>query len=274
MTLMRLRPSRLFISRRLHSSETWFHQGPVGDEFGDWEELDYSDEYWSGDPQLLNHTQSVNAFLKTLTDRRVKRDALRALRGSILRTELYALDGSRTSSAPIRSNGILLRSSEESPPGHDDEERLHLFFPHLRAQRTTQWERGDDPMTQFTFTDDYDEFGQPQGQTKIACPRGWRELNDQPDERYLATRTRTVYAKPVETQVHIRDRVAKTTTYELENTAGKLLLDLANLLDTSGGLKVIGQTLNYYDGDAFVGLAFGQVGKIWGSHQNRTPRPH
>ena len=25
-------------------TKTWFHQGPVGDEFGEWEEVDYSDE--------------------------------------------------------------------------------------------------------------------------------------------------------------------------------------------------------------------------------------
>ena len=29
-------------SRRRPETRTWFHQGPVGDEFGDWEELDYT----------------------------------------------------------------------------------------------------------------------------------------------------------------------------------------------------------------------------------------
>ena len=85
-------------------SKTWFHQGPVGDEFGDWEELDCSDEYWSGDPELLKHTETVNQFLQRLPAtsgvRRVKRDALRTLRGSILRTELYAHDGSDREKRP------------------------------------------------------------------------------------------------------------------------------------------------------------------------------
>ena len=242
-------------------TKTWFHQGPVGEESGDWQELDYSDEYWSGDRQLLNHTQSINAFLKTLTDRRVKRDALRVLRGSILRTELYALDGSVREESPYTVTEHAYGLREESPPGPDDKERLHLFFPHLKAQRTTQWERGDDPMTQFTFTDDYDEFGQPQRQTQIACPRGWRKLDDESLNPYLVTCTRTAYAKSVDPQVHIRDRVAMTTSYEIKNSSGKSVLDLANLLDTSADLKVIGQTLNYYDGDAFQGLPFGQVGK-------------
>ena len=39
-------------------------------------------------------------------------------------------------------------------------ERQRIFFPHPLAQRTTQWERGDEPMTRFVFTDDYDGYGQ------------------------------------------------------------------------------------------------------------------
>ena len=89
-------------------TRTWFHQGPVGDEFGDWQELDCSDEYWSGDPPLLSHIETVNLFLKGLPERRVKRDALRALRGSILRTELYALDGSGSTGPALYHFGIQL----------------------------------------------------------------------------------------------------------------------------------------------------------------------
>ena len=73
-------------------TKTWFHQGPVGDEFGEWEEADYSDEYWPGDPQVLARPHAMADILKALP-RRARRDALRALRGSVLRTELYALDG-------------------------------------------------------------------------------------------------------------------------------------------------------------------------------------
>jgi len=74
-------------------TRTWFHQGPVDDDTGDWHELDWAADYWPGDPEALGHTDGVNAFLRTLTDPRSRRDALRALRGSALRTELYALDG-------------------------------------------------------------------------------------------------------------------------------------------------------------------------------------
>ena len=49
---------------------------------------------------------------------------------------------------------------------------LHIFFPFSIAQRTTQWERGEEPMTQVSFTADYDDFGQPRMQASIAVPRG------------------------------------------------------------------------------------------------------
>src|SRR6185312_14636741 len=85
-------------------TKIWFHQGAVGDAYGDWEEKDYRDEYWSGDDQMLDHQGGISAFLasfpQTPTSRRIKRDALRTLRGSVLRTELYALDGSERESRP------------------------------------------------------------------------------------------------------------------------------------------------------------------------------
>lgn len=251
-------------------TKTWFHQGPVGDEYGDWEELDWSDEYWKGDPQLLKHTEAVNQFLKnwpaTPDGRRVKRDALRTLRGSILRTELYAFDGSVREERPYTVTESSYGLVEIERPSASDTQRLHIFYPHITSQRTTQWERGDDPMTQFSFTrytdskDVFDPFGRPLAQTQVSCPRGWRGLDDQPAEPYLATRSRTVYAEPTDPKVYIHTRTAKSTSYELANTSGKRVLDLAAMNDASVDLKLIGQTLSYYDGKAFEGLPLGQVG--------------
>ena len=34
-------------------ARTWFHQGAVGPEFGEWVELDYTDEYWQEDAGML-----------------------------------------------------------------------------------------------------------------------------------------------------------------------------------------------------------------------------
>ncbi len=100
-------------------TKIWHHLGPVGPEFGDWDEIDCRHEYWDGDPGVWDqvtdveeslsssveaHLQShhIPSFLAGIADRRVKRDAMRTLRGSVLRTELYALDGGEEKIAPIR----------------------------------------------------------------------------------------------------------------------------------------------------------------------------
>ena len=113
----------------------------------------------------------MNAFLQNLTEPRHRRDALRTLRGSTLRTELYALDGTDRQDRPYTVTEQTYGLREESPPEPGDPPRLRIFFPHPLAQRTTQWERGDEPMTRFAFTDDYDAYGQPRRQVSLAVPR-------------------------------------------------------------------------------------------------------
>jgi RHS repeat-associated protein len=253
-------------------SKTWFHQGPVAGEQGDWQELNWSDQYWTGDPQILKHTETVNQFLKDLPPtpdvRRVKRDALRTLRGSILRAELYALDGSERENRPYTVSESSYGLVEIEPLADGDTSHLHIFYPHAISQRTTQWERGNDPMTQFSYIhyrdDDknFDFYGRPLAQTQIACPRGWRTMDDKPANPYLATRLRTVYAESKEANVYIHNRVAKATSYEIVGTIGKRVTELAAIeIDkASPQLKLFGQTLSYYDGDAFEGRPFGQLG--------------
>src|ERR1043165_69900 len=79
-------------------TRNWFHLGPIGDEFGDWMEVDFSEEYWKGnlpegqiEGDLLKRDNASFQLLQRLP-RRAKRDALRAWRGSSLHSELYALD--------------------------------------------------------------------------------------------------------------------------------------------------------------------------------------
>lgn len=215
-------------------TRTWFHQGPVGEEGGDWQESDYTNEYWSEDPQLLDHIAQVNSFLSGYNDggpgrmpsprnRRIKRDALRTLRGSILRTESYTLDGSSRADRPYIVNEHAYSLREESTPDVQEEARSRIFFPHLVAQRTTNWDRGDDPMTQFAFTSGYDAFGQPTRQTAVAMPRLASKRTTfagavvgvvRPDEvRVLATHTRTKYAASLRAK-YIHDRIGQVTSLE------------------------------------------------------------
>ncbi len=250
-------------------TRTWFHQGPVGDEFGEWEELDFSDEYWSGDPSVLSRPQSMQDVLKNLP-RRVKRDALRALRGSILRTELYALDGTERQDRPYTVTESLQGVREESlPEGNQRDslaetlrERQPIFFSFGLAQRTAQWERGDEPMTKFGLMGDYDTYGQLLTQMSIAVPRGRDyRVTSGAAEPYLATYTETTYAQRDDDQRYLVDRVARTTTYEILNTGSPSVFEFWNTV-RQGMLtrNIIGQTLNFYDGAAFQGLPLGQLG--------------
>ncbi len=80
-------------------TRTWFHLGPLGDEHGEWYEANFTREYWQEDQPAFTRPVEMETLLKKLP-RRAKRDAYRALRGSVLRTELYARDGSAPQNRP------------------------------------------------------------------------------------------------------------------------------------------------------------------------------
>lgn len=254
-------------------TRTWFHLGPVGDEFGDWQELDWSEEYWSGDPAVLGHTEAINRFLKTWPPtpegRRIKRDALRTLRGSIVRTELFAFDGSDREDRPYTVTEHAYDLREESRPDSNADDRSHIFFPHVIAQRTTQWERGDEPMTQFSFTGNYDAYGQPQQQQQIACPRGWRdfERDARPGTDYLTTYAETSFVQR-DDERYMVDRAATASSFQIypRDDQPAPMVTVRQIrdrtFDGSAPRELIGQSFNYYDGDAFTGLPLRELGEF------------
>jgi RHS repeat-associated protein len=243
-------------------TKTWFHQGPVDLENGDWEELDWSADYWSGDPQALAHTKLVNAFLQLLLDPSYRRDALRTLRGSVLRTELYALDGTDREDRPYTVTEHAYGLREESPPEEAEQPRQRIFFPHPLAQRTTQWERGDEPMTQFAFTDDYDAYGQTRRQASLAVPRHRNYRVPAPaGPPYLGTFAETQYAQRDDAQRYIVNRVSGSTSFEILNDGSQSVYDLYREIQAGAATrKLFAQSFNYYDGERFVGLPFGYLG--------------
>ncbi|MEV8376007.1 SpvB/TcaC N-terminal domain-containing protein [Kribbella sp. NPDC056861] len=233
-------------------TRTWFHPGPVGDEFGGWDAPDFADTYWPGDPSLLEPTV-LPPQVRDPAGRRIRRDALRALRGRVLRTEVYAEDSSPRADRPYTVSETRYAVEQLTD---------RVFYPHSVAQRSTNWERGDDPMTNFSVSsflaDDgnFDPFGRPHASTAIACPRGWRTMTDRPEAEYLVNRSRTEYAVPAGGYLH--DRVSASTAYSMSGTAG---LTVAEVLAGGPQLKVDSHTVTYYDGEAFEGLPQGQVGE-------------
>ena len=83
------------------------------------------------------HTEAIDDFVRQwpLPRRRAKRDALRALRGSILRTELYALDGTDRENRPYTVTESRSTACAESRGSRReaDGDRTRIFFPHALA---------------------------------------------------------------------------------------------------------------------------------------------
>ncbi len=248
-------------------TKTWFHQGPVGPEHGDWIELDYSDEYWTGDPQKLRRGADFYDYLKSLP-RRAQRDAFRSLRGSVLRTELFALDDDPNKDRPYTVSESFYRFNKVFSPEDSPFEEIpkgtsgFIFFPVIQIQRTTQWERGDDPMTQFSFTDDYDVYGNPRRQTSIACPREWRNMTDKISEEkpFLSTCGKTQLAYSPSDTPYIKGRTVKTSSYEVTHIGEQMIWDMKAAVDNVSRLNLLAQAVTYYDGEAFQGLPFGEIG--------------
>jgi RHS repeat-associated protein len=244
-------------------TKTWFHQGPVGEENGDWREMDNSAAFFQQDPAALSHVGTIDAFLSGLTEPRAKRDALRTLRGSVLRTEIYALDGKESETRPYTVTESAYAIREESPPELDGSGRPRIFFPHLVAQRKTQWERGNEPMTQFTFSDGYDQFGEPGTQIAIAVPRGrdFKMPSNEGSEPYLATQAVSTFANRTDETVYLASRVTSSKTHEIVNDGRQSIFEFyADVLAGRAPLKLIAESYSYFDGEAFVGLPFGKLG--------------
>ena len=254
-------------------TRTWFHLGPIGDEFGGWYEADFSAEFWVDDPSVLSRPPSMTAFLNGLP-RRVKRDALRALRGRILRSELYGLDATTRRNRPYTVTEHLHGVREESPPAPIEGDRLHIFFPFDLTQRTSQWERGADPMTQFVFSGDkdYDAYGQLLSQFNAAVPRGRDFTITAPaGDPYLATLSQTTYAQRDDPQWYCVNRVARSTSYEVLNDGSATVFTLAfKALAGLSATRVIGQSYTYYDDQAFVGLPLWQLGAFGAVSRTET----
>ena len=277
-------------------SKSWFCLGPVGSEPSEWEEVSFEDEYWEGDPQVLSRPKDMIDLLKSLP-RRARRDAYRTLRGTALRSEVYALDGTNLQGRPYTVSESLFGVREEYNPNTDFMNKLggeqaspylgqqngagsgYIFFSYSLAQRSTQWERGGDPLSQFSFTDDYDSYGQPLKQLAMAVPRGkdpltGKLLSGYPAAKahsggYLATASDTTLINKDTGTQYMCGRVAQARSYEVGNTGNISVFALkeAALKKLDGqetfvpiALSTLGHSVNYYDGDAFEGESYGEIG--------------
>jgi RHS repeat-associated protein len=256
---------------------SWFHQGNIGDPYSGWRESDvaggfrgeYYPEAWPGVPAgvpVLARPPSVAATLSGMAPS-VRRDAFRSLRGKVLRTELYALDGSARQDRPYTvTESVYGIRRESSAPSTS----VAVFFPYGLSQRTTQWERGVDPLTVLTYTDavdadglplNYDAFGQLIASITVAVPRGVNFQAAGGGMPYLATQNLTTFATAAANMPYLVDRPNSVVSQEILNDGNLSAQQLVRQVQQGlGNLRLIGHSVSFYDGDSYTGLPFGQLG--------------
>jgi RHS repeat-associated protein len=264
-------------------TRTWFHLGAVvGVESGElrdesWIEADFSAEYWQGDLNKLSRPDAMALFLKRLPAKR-RREALRTLRGSILRSELYALDGSPLQHRPYtvseNQTGVAQvvylddagsysyeLSFDGSVAGTGDRVDLGkywLFFPHGISSRSSSWERGVEPMTSLSFQFGYDDYGHALQSVSLAVPRtrclDW--MNSGAADPFLGTKSEASLVHLDDATHYLIGRPLEARSWEVVNDGSDSAFDIvAGVMDGSWPtLDLIGHSLNYYDGAAFEGV--------------------
>ena len=264
-------------------TKSWFYVGPLGDGYSRWKEPDFTAQYWPGDADIFQRPAEMTALLAGLP-RRARRDALRTLRGSLLRSELYALDNPDLQGIPytVTESRMSLRvefepSQSPVPLWNEKNEYWsgsgYVFFPFNVAQRTSRYERGNDPMHSVSFTRGYDPYGQAQGQLNVAVPRGgWPQSGG--NGNYLASYTLTEYIYKNERDYaggnlqYMVNRAKRDLGWDVTQSAvGKSVFDVRDDLfaqytnnPLTVSFPVIACNIHYYDGPAFIGLGYGLIG--------------
>jgi RHS repeat-associated protein len=269
-------------------TRTWFHLGAIVKTtstgnvslLDDWTESDFSAEYWAGDANKLTRPAPMVAFLKNLPAKR-RREALRTLRGSILRSELYALDGSARQGRPYTvsenqtgvaqvvylddggafSHELSFDGSVAGAGGRMDLGKYWLFFPHGISSRSSAWERGDEPMTSLSFQGNYDNYGNALKSVSLAVPRtrclDWMNANGSATESFLGTKSESSLIHRDDATHYLIGRPLEAKSWEVVNDGRDSLWDIVadamwtNLPDTA----LISLGINYYDGNAFAGAS-------------------
>ncbi len=194
---------------------TWFHTGA-------WLEREALERalakgYYQGDPlaPLLPDT-----ILPMGLSVREEREAARALRGQILRQEIYAEDGTPAAAHPYtvseRNHEVRLVQRAEGAAQGDDRRAVNaVFFVHPRHTLELHYERDPgDPRIQHELVLEVDDFGNTLRAATIAYPR---RVPVEPEQaRLWATFTEAVFAnRPNERDWYRVGAPIETITREL-----------------------------------------------------------
>lgn len=153
-------------------TRTWFHTGGYFDRHI--VSRQYAGEYWAGDPETW---QLPDTELPPGLDADEQREACRALKGRMLRSEVYALDGSEASQHPYAVSETSFHIRLEQPRG----DRAHaVFFVCDCETLGYHYERDPtDPRITHAHTLEVDRYGRTTRAASIAYPRRHPEIDEQ-----------------------------------------------------------------------------------------------
>lgn len=218
-------------------TRTWFHNGAFLEDrtleaaFSD----PASGEYFTGDPQavFLEGSQLPDELAADET-----REAARALKGSILRQEIYADDGSAVAGLPYSVSEHSYRLTRLQGLGPN---RHAVFFSHLRETIDYHYERNPaDPRISHSVTLAVDGYGNVLRSASLGYRRRAPEFAEQ--DVTLATLTENQYTSAIDDDdAHRTPLPSEVRTYELTAPvlAGAAPLDFATVEATAAAATEI-----------------------------------
>jgi RHS repeat-associated protein len=153
---------RLYVPAVL--TKSWFHTGFFLDENNI--SKHFADEYYAGDPQAALLPDTLLPAGLTAAE---AREACRALRGQLLRQEVYGLDDSSLTFEPYLVSERNCTVTRVQPTLNN---RHAVFYTHPREALTYHYERQPaDPRVVHDLTLDVDAFGNVRRAATVAYPR-------------------------------------------------------------------------------------------------------
>ncbi len=160
-------------------TKTWFHTGAYVEERNISQH--FIDEYYKGDPQAI---QLPDTSLPNGLNSMEKAEACRALKGQMLRQEVYAEDDNisqRPHPYTVSEHNYQIRilqpmqailDNDDDDYDFSDDRRHAVFFIHDREVLDFHYERvPNDPRIQHQFVLQVDEYGNLQRQITVYYPR-------------------------------------------------------------------------------------------------------
>ncbi|WP_050727051.1 SpvB/TcaC N-terminal domain-containing protein [Vulgatibacter incomptus] len=167
--------------------KSWFHTGAwLGREAL---EEAISREYYGGDPKAPRLPRTV---LPPDLTAKEEREAARALRGKLLRQEIYAEDGTAASAHPylVTERSYALQTFQPATYAEHG-----VFFPHDAETVELHYERNPvDPRIQHQLVLEVDRFGHPTRTAALGYPRRDHADDDDPQGKLWASVTESQLA--------------------------------------------------------------------------------